>query len=427
MIKVLKTIGTFVLCVIGACIIIVIIGWITDLGTRGQLKKEGEKSLTFLKQFQMEPQDNAWDYYNQVIEDMKKRKLDYVVSQYLTQEIELTPEVKTEITAYPDLIQLIRQGNAQPDCWIPIPYEEGAAAWIPEYVHLSGAAKVIGAQALAALENNDPDKALDRNLLGLSYAQHMVHGTPILINYMVSLVILGVQLNTIEYALMHDAYDADQLERLHKALTDYEEGFPSLLVSLQVEQATMSLTIANWPAGESMFQSIGVLESNILYGFGERLISWRYWFSMRNSILHAIRYTNNMLATAEQSMVGKKGVEQDIAVLQSLEQSRPEKYAKKNLFFGLYMPNLPSMFSRKLNSQARIRMVQCAVILRSHQKKYGNFPQKLDAFDQDITRDPFTNETWEYIINDKEITLQSPGFDQDYNTDDDIAIILQGK
>jgi|GEM_PF-3550087 len=422
--KTVRIIGIFALCIIGACVIIFIVGWLVDVGAQGRLKNEGDKALLFLKKYQTEPEENAWDYYRLVIEDLKAREIGYEVSQFLNQEIEYSDKIEQEITAYPDVIELIKQGNARSVCWIPIRYEDGAAAKIPEYMQLTAAAKLVGAQALVALEDGKTDRMLERNLLGLAYAKKIVHGTPILINYMVSLVILGVQLHTIEIALMHDAYDTDHLEQLNAALETYEENLPSLLTSLEVEQATMTLTVSKLPLGNPVYTNIGVLQSNILQTFAERLISWRYVFSLRNAMVHAISFTDEMLSAARQSMAGKKGVTQDLAVLKSLEQSDPDRYAKKNLFFALYMPNFRGMFARKLNQQARVRLVLCGILLRIHEHGYGNFPEILDAFDPSVATDPFTNETWEYIINEDKITLQSPGFDQDYDTDDDLELIL---
>lgn len=422
--KIFRILGTVALCIIGACVIIFLLGWIVDINAQGQLKKQGAKALLFLKQYQIEPEDNAWDYYSLAIKDMKARELSYEVTQYINQEIEYSTKIEQELNAYPDVIQLIRQGNQQPNCWIPIKYEEGAAAQIPEYMQLSATGKMVGAQALAALEQGDTRTMLDRNLLGLNFAKYIVHGSPILINYMVSLVILGVQLHTIEIALMNNAYDTDQLEHLLLSLETYEKDLPSLLTSLKLEQASMTVTVSRLPLGNPVYTNIGVLEGNVLQTFAERLISWRYVFSIRNAMLHAISFTDTMFADAQQSMTGKYGVDQDLAVLKGLEKSDPDGYAKKNLFFALYMPNFRGMFARKLKAQARVRLILCGVLVRMHEHQYGNFPEILDGFDPEITRDPFTNESWEYIINKNEISLQSPGFDQDYDTDDDLELIL---
>jgi len=422
--KVFRWIGAFALCIIGACIIIFLLGWIVDLGAQRQIKKEGEKALLILHKHMNQLATNAWDYYEHVIEDMKSPQFNIAVTQYLNQEIEFTPDVENEIQAYPDVVEFVRQGNALPHCWIPINYEDGAMAEIPEYIHLSNAAKLISAQALAALEQGNPDQALDRHILGLLFAKKIFHASPILINYMVSLVMLGVQLHTIEIGLANDAYDTDHLESLTTILESYENDMPSLLPSLELEQASMTVTVSRCPMGNPVFTYIGILESNIFRVFAERLICWRYVFSPRNSMLKAIQYTNAMIAAARENSTGKKGVNQDLAVLASLEQSKPDDYAKKNVSFALYMPNFRGMFKRKLKQQARVRLILCAVLLRIHEHRFGNFPDILDALDPTTTRDPFTNETWEYIKNSNEITLQSPGFDQEYNTDDDLELIL---
>jgi hypothetical protein len=81
--KTLRTIGVFALCIIGACIIIFIVGWIVDLGAQQQIKKESEKSLILIKKYMNEPANNAWDYYKYVIEDMKSKKFDFAVTQYI--------------------------------------------------------------------------------------------------------------------------------------------------------------------------------------------------------------------------------------------------------------------------------------------------------------------------------------------------------
>ncbi|MBN2621408.1 hypothetical protein JXB22_10010 [candidate division WOR-3 bacterium] len=422
--KTLRTIGVFALCIIGACIIIFIIGWIVDLGAQQQIKKESEKSLILIKKYMNEPANNAWDYYKHVIEDMKSRKFDFAVTQYIEQEIELSPEVEVALAAYPDVVEFVRQGNMQPNCRIPIDYEEGALAKLPEYIHLSSAAKLISGQALAALEQNALDRALDRHILGLLFAKRILNGSPILINYMVSLVMIGVQLRTLEIALAHDAYETDNLESLEAILALYEKDMPSLLTSLELEQASMTVTVARWPVGNPLFTNIGVLQNNVFENFAERLICWRSVFSPRNSMLKAIRYSNTMFASARQSAAGKQGIDEDLAVLAALEKSDPDDYARKNISFALYMPNFRGMFARKLKQQARIRMVLCAVLLRIHAHRFGNFPEILDAFDPAVTCDPFTNETWEYVIQDRGITLQSPGFDRNYGTDDDLELIL---
>jgi hypothetical protein len=312
----------------------------------------------------------------------------------------------------------------QPNCWIPIDYEEGALAKLPEYIHLSSAAKLISGQALAALEQNALDRALDRHIIGLLFAKRILNGSPILINYMVSLVMIGVQLRTLEIALANDAYETDHLESLEAILAPYEEDMPSLLTSLELEQASMTLTVACWPVGNPLFTNIGVIQSNVLENFAERLVCWKFVFSPRNSMLQAIRFSNAMFSAAHASAAGKKNIDEDLAVLAALEKSDPDDYARKNISFALYMPNFQGMFARKLKQQARVRMVLCAVLLRIHEHRYGNFPEILDAFDPSTTRDPFTNETWEYIIQENEITLQSPGMDREYGTDDDLELIL---
>lgn len=422
--KAFGTIGVFALCIIGACIIIFVVGWIVDLGAQQQIKKESEKALTLIKKYINEPEHNAWDYYKYVIEDMKSKKFDFAVTRYIEQEIELTPEVEEALTAYPDVIELVRQGNAQPDCWIPINYEEGALAEIPEYVHLSSAAKLISAQALAALEQRNPDRALDRHIHGLLFAKRILNGSPLLINYMVSFVMIGVQLHTIKIALANNAYEIDHLESLKTILEAYEYDMPSVLTSLELEHASMILTVARRPIGDPLFTDISVLQGNVFRNFTERLICWKYVFSPRNAMLKAIQHTDRIYASARQSAAGKTGIDEDLAVLQSLEQSDPDAYARKNIAFALFAPRYQGMFSRKLTQQAKVRLVLCAALLRIHEHRYGNFPEILDAFDPAVTRDPFTNETWEYVIQDRGITLQSPGFDRNYGTNDDLEIIL---
>jgi hypothetical protein len=423
--KLISAIVTFVLCIIGACIIVFLLGWIVDLGAQKEIKQEGEQALQLISQYMDKPQDNAWDYYSLAIEDMKSQEFGNAIPRYIAQEIELTPELKDDLAAYPDVVELVRQGNAQPNCRIPINYEEGAMAEIPEYIHLYNAAKLISAQALAALEQGDIDQLVDRNIAGLLFAKKMMNGAPILINYMVSLVMLGVQLHTIEIALANDVYDLDHLESLKRVLEPYEQDMPSLLTALELEQTSIILTLARLPVGSPVFTNIGVLQNNVFKNFAERLICWQYVFSPRNSMLKAIQYNKAMFASARQRAAGKKGIDQEIAVLKSLNQGKPDEYRKKNVSFALFMPRFQGMFARKIRQQTRVRLLLCAVLLRIHEHRYGNFPEILDAFDPAVATDPFTNETWEYIIQEKAITLQSPGLDQNYGTDDDLEIVLE--
>jgi hypothetical protein len=423
--KVLRNAGVFALCILGACILIYIIGFVVDVATQPALTKEGTRALAELKTYQKTVDNNAWDYYAVVIQEMKNKPLSSEVGRYLNQEIDLKDKIKQELISYPDIFELIKQGNAQPECWIPIQYEAGAFAELPEYHYLIQAARLLGAQTVAALETGDMPTVLDKTVHGLQFTRHVLHGSPALMNYIISLVMLGINLHTLELSLSSGGYNTRQLEQLQSVLEPYELDMPSLLTAFRLEQTSMKVTMMNIPLHEAITQDADVMQGNLFHKFSERLVFWRYFFSPRLAILKAMKKGDEMLTAAAQSSRDKRGIDEDLAVLESLDKSDPDSYGKVNIAFAFYMPQYRGMFTKKLTSQARIRMLLCAVLLQKHARTFGNFPVTLDPFDSGITQDPFTKKMWEYSSTQKEAELKSPGYDQEYGTDDDLLVTLR--
>jgi hypothetical protein len=423
--KILRSIGIFALCVVCACVLIYTIGMIVDLASSPALKKEGELALEELQGLQKKVENNAWDYYTLIIQEMKARGQSDNVSRYFNQEIELTRDIRKELDSYTAIVELIRQANAMPSCWIPVNYEEGIFAQLPEYQYLVHAAKILGAQTLAALESGDTKIALDKTTLGFGYTKQIMHGSPILMNYMISDVMLGINLHVLEVALSSGVYDETQLTQLQHTLTSYEYDMPSLITAFELENAGMKISMMQIPINTPLFEPVEVIQGNVFGKFVERLAFWRYFFSPHQAMLKAIRKTDDILLTAKQKTQNLQGVEKELAILRSLKESDFEGYGKQNIVFALYRPPFKRAIAQKVRNQARVRLMLCAIDLRIHQHKYGNWPQKIDAFDQYIITDPFTEASWDYQHVQEKVELKSPGFDKEFGTGDDISICLE--
>ena len=270
MIKILKTIGIVLLSIVGLFILLFVIGYIVDIFSSAPLNAITKKGRADLMSYRMDIKDNAWNEYAQAIEKVKSFRISTEADIFLKGGTKVSPSFQKEVEKYPAIYPIIDQGNSKKACQIPYNYENGWKMELPNYIAMQTITKIIAIRTMQSLIQNEAEKSVDYTIQGLMFCDHIIHGGPVLINYMVGVVIYGITLKPFKYGIETGKYNADQLRKISATLSHCEEALPPLSWALKGESDISKINRFN-------FSSLGV-----------RLSCWRYFFSPKLALLRGL-------------------------------------------------------------------------------------------------------------------------------------------
>jgi hypothetical protein len=282
--------------------------------------------------------------------------------------------------------------------------------------------RILAARARRAFQKGQINEGLAEVLCGMNYARHIITGSPVLIQYMVGIVVIRQVLAPLEEILASNSFNKEQLISINQALTQLEVEIPLISTSFDVETKLMKLSLAHialfTPFEHAVLMKANMPTNYITLRF--RLLP--YVFSPRLATLNALDFGDKVLSaftSIEKGEIGKSLEERKKLVYEI------EKFHEKNPMAIVVPPNIYKCLDRKIKLVGYIRMLNLAVLLRSHYLDNLHFPRSLQEITSDLTIDPTTGKLWYYTVEKDSVIVSSPGYDQEYDTKDDLRITLE--
>ncbi|UCC11553.1 MAG: hypothetical protein JSW02_09400 [candidate division WOR-3 bacterium] len=421
--RVLRIVTALAVAIIGLSVLIFIVGYGVDFFSSAAVRKEAEQALAEFDRLDRSDDGNAWEYYQKAIRLMETRTYDRRIDTYLVHSIAVSSSLQMELNRHNDISNLIRTGAAQPYCCIPIDYEKGLHAVLPNYRKLMECAKILNAQILVALEQGHRGRAVDKMIDGFTLSRHVMNGTPLMLNFMMGMRMVNLFAATLDIALSTGAFDENDLEKIVALLREYDQKIPPTVWVLQAENNGMKIMMRTIPPLYPMLDQIEMLKATLLDEMGMRLLFWRHGFSAKLAALSAVRNIDNIISDMQDDGKHKGSIEEDIQHANDFDDFLVA-YRSKNEIMNIYATNWRGLFVSRTRSLAYIRLLYSAALLWLDRIEQGDFPQSLTGSEVSKVLDPYTGEIWEYIWTGDIVTLKSPGSDLVFDNQDDLSITL---
>ena len=421
--RILRVITALATALIGLAILVFVIGYGVDFFSTTAVKKEAEQARDEFSLLDKGDDGNAWEYYLKAIRLMETRTFDARIDKYLEHSIPNSITLQMELNRHNDIDGLLRTGAAQSYCCIPIDYEKGEHAVLPNYKKLMECAKILNAQILVALEQGHRGRAVDKMMDGFALSRHILNGTPIMLNYLVGMRILNTFTPTLDIALSTGVIGEDDLRKIVALLDEYDRGIPPTVWVLQAENNNMKIVMSTIPTLYPIVDQIEMLKATLLDELGTRLLFWRYGFSAKRAALSAVREIDTVLSDMRDDENKRGAIEDDIED-EKLFNEFFVAYRSKNEIMKIYATNWQGIFVDRARSLAHIRLLYSAALLWLDRMEQGEFPQSLTGTKVSEVIAPYTGKAWEYIWAGDIVTLKSPGGDQIFDNQDDLSVTL---
>jgi hypothetical protein len=274
----------------------------------------------------------------------------------------------------------VAAGARRPHARLPIRYEDGLSALLPHLGTVKQMTSVFTLRALARLEANQAEGALDDLRTALRLAE-VAAEEPLLISQLVRYACLTIALQTAWEGQLRHQWSASQLTDLQDRLAsiDVLPGMQRALAGERIMVQGALRTILRSAEGrrelEGMFDA---LSSDQQVDDMRPLLALKYFAWAPRGWLYAsnaeISRTLRMLETASP------------AELILLEKTWPPAPPGSSLRYGLYRvhlrSNAPKMVHAVLKAhraQAQVRLAQTACALERHRIDIGSYPERLET------------------------------------------------
>jgi hypothetical protein len=421
----LHRVGLAVGIPLGFIAVVFAIGFVTDLAVIGSIKADGEEALEYLTALRKADEDNAWTCYSEAIEILSGRVVPDSLNEYLWGEVAFNSKLADGLRANADIIELVDRGADCSICTLPIKYEKGFDAEIPEYIVFEHISKLHTAKALRALESGKTDEGLEGLLVGIRSGARFASGSPTMLTHMIGLVCVRIRLSLLEASVAGGLFGVDQLEAISRVPGDLEQTLPPLVWNIEADRRMLSITLARVPWHNDFSEHLYPRHRVILRSLPTRLMFWRYLFSPRLAMLKALRSWDRVLADMN-SLAGSNEAyyAYDHRLAREFTSDRVLSYDQYNPIFSMTTMGFQSMAGRKSETLARARLIGCAALVWKFRHGHGGFPSSLDLIDSELTEDPFTEGLWDYVSKDGEVVIRSPGLNLNLGDHDDLSITL---
>lgn len=426
--KILK----YLVYIIGAAVVLLLLalltGFLVDMATYPSIKNNSKKALQELKSQVKEGDNNAWNYYLKAADELGDQSFSNNLQNYLKGGKELNDEIQDEINRHQDVLKSVAEGARQPFCSVPYEYEKGWKAPVPNFLKLQMLSRLNAGVALGLLKNGKTEESFKTMLTGLVFGQHLLSSAPILINYMVGLVITGIDLTVLNPAVASGSLSKKQLDTLSLVLENFEQNMPLLAWAYEGDLSNMKIGFAS----ASFFNPVDL---DLLFSSDDnsipkriimRFMLWRHLFSIRLAAINSMKVWDRILPTianTECRFIGKQLVDATKGFY-SDEQIR--KYVSQNLMFELISPGVTSL-KRKEGMLTKVRLLRLAALVWAHRLATNRFPGSLAEIKTDSLAvvDPMQGAMWHYVDFGDSAAIISPGPDHNYNSPDDIYLVLK--
>jgi hypothetical protein len=355
-------------------------------------------------------------------------------------------DVLLALSKYDSTIEELRQASRLPYSRFPLNYENQppAAILLPHLAALKRCSLVLRLRAIAELQNNESQKALDDVKLSLRLTDS-IRTEPFLISHLVRIAILQITLQPVYEGLAEHKWSDMQLADLDSELAklDFLTDFESAMRGERAMEIANIEFLRHPPHNPefhlphlyflapffSLVQELSKMSDEgdgnsqmdfqtLALGFGPS--GWLVQNELRIAQFETKWYLP-IVDEKTQTISPDKARAPDSALDQEIRHRTPE-----NLLERLFMPSFGSAAKRFAYAQSSTDLARVAIALERYQLTHGEFPESLDAlvsqFPDGIPHDVIGGQPLNYRrTSDGQFVLYSVGWNE---ADDDGVVGL---
>jgi hypothetical protein len=339
-------------------------------------------------------------------------------------------DVLLALSKYDSAIEELRQASQLPYSRFPLGYdiEDPAEILLPHLAALKRYSQVFQLRAIAELQNDESEKALDDVKLALRLADS-IHTEPFIITHLVRIAILQITLQPIWEGLAEHKWSDAQLAELDSELSKLD--FPAdYEFSIRGERASHGKIIDWLEQKRSRFLLLSDMVDNdtrnTMNRFGVAVMVYlmpKGWYYQNEIVLAQLEQQWNLtLVDATNQTISPKMAQHTRTALESSLHTTPF-----NFFARLLLSGLGGFAQRIAYAQNAVNLAHVAIALERYRLAHGEFPESLDAlapqFIAQIPHDIINGQPLHYRrTSDGQFILYSVGWNE---TDEGGVVVLR--
>ncbi len=302
--RVLRVFGIVILIPVVLALLILLLGFITDLSVTSQWKQAQQESQDYFSMLKTRRYSsgvsfaildaNAWDFYDRAIKQSAGLSAeDKKAITALTKEGEPfdLPTAERLVQAFAPTLALVDSGILCKYCAVPWEYEKGYNMPLPSFVQIQNLARLAIIKGRLEMARGNSKAAAGTYAGVFKMGADIGGGGEVLIARMVGIVIGQTALKQMARDL--DQYDLGSVLLLKDVLGRLEGNWPSPLASMESEYRLLFLpSVSGWN-GSSLLVALAASYPPVPESFPLRfvaaLLSWRHLFSVRKALLEGTR------------------------------------------------------------------------------------------------------------------------------------------
>lgn len=359
----------------------------------GKVIPQDKRDTNFVNRLKMDvvhnyedsPKNGNWPMAK--ISDLKTWRNYYRALAATTNEFPVAPQpqspaadVLLALSKYDPAIEELRQVSQLPHSRFPLNYdiEDPAEILLPHLSILKQCSLALQLRAIAELQNNQPEKALDDVKLALQLTDK-IHTEPFLISHLVRIAMLQITLQPVWEGLAEHQWSDAQLAALDSELAkvDFLADYKLSMRGEMGMQGGMFDYLRHHP--EQLYNLSGNFGGDKHLPLPGRIVihlipsGWLY-----QNQLHCARPMVELylpVADANQQTISPSKVKKvDAAVIAQTQRVSPY-----NVIERLLLPALGNAARRFAYGQASVDLARTAIALERYRLAHGEYPESLDA------------------------------------------------
>ena len=291
-------------------------------------------------------------------------------------------DVLLALSRFNPVIEDLRQASLRPQSRFPLDYddEDPSEILLPHLAALKRSSLILQLRAIAELQNNQPDKAMDDIILTLRLTDS-IRTEPFIITHLVRLAILNIALQPAWEGLAAHKWSDPQLAKLDSAMADLD-FLADYRLSVGGERA-MHIKVLDWLEQKRsrywlLFDMVDNDTRDQMNQFSKAVEIYLMphgWYYQGQILIAQMdqQWIIPAADTARQTMSP-----QMIALAQTNINSLPHSIAY-NLFARMLVPSLGAYARKAAYGQSVASLARTAIALERYRLAHGEFPESLDA------------------------------------------------
>jgi hypothetical protein len=359
----------------------------------GKVISQDKRNTNFVNRLKMDvvhnyedsPKNGNWPMAK--ISDLKTWRNYYRALAATTNEFPVAPQpqspaadVLLALSKYDPAIEELRQVSQLPHSRFPLNYdiEDPAEILLPHLSILKQCSLALQLRAIAELQNNQPEKALDDVKLALQLTDK-IHTEPFLISHLVRIAMLQITLQPVWEGLAEHQWSDAQLAALDSELAkvDFLADYKLSMRGEMGMQGGMFDYLRHHP--EQLYNLSGNFGGDKHLPLPGRIVihlipsGWLY-----QNQLHCARPMVELylpVTDANQQTISPSKVKKvDAAVIAQTQRVSPY-----NVIERLLLPALGNAARRFAYGHASVDLARTAIALERYRLAHGEYPESLDA------------------------------------------------